>query len=65
MLAGRIVEHLDAIELILPSLITGSICPSPDSFTLEQIEEAFGHCVVVAVPTPTHGVGQIVVPQEE
>ncbi len=64
MLAGWIVEHLDVIEHILPSLIAGSICPSPDPFALEQIEEAFGHCVAVAVPASAHGVGQIVVPQE-
>ncbi len=64
MLAGRVVEHLDVVEHILARFVPCSIGPAPDPLALEQIEEALGHGIVMAVAAPAHGVNQIVVPQE-
>lgn len=62
--AGRVVEHLDLVEHILARFIPRSIGPAPDPLALEQVEEALDHGIVLAIPTPAHGVSQIVVPQE-
>src|SRR5690606_471617 len=50
----RVVEHLDVIEDIGPGLLPGGIDAAPDSLSFEQLEEALGHGVVVAVTAPTH-----------
>ena len=64
MLALRVVEHLDVIEHVLPGFFAGPIGSPSDPFPLEQVEEAFGHRVVVAVSSTAHGVLKIVGTQE-
>jgi hypothetical protein len=49
MTASRVVEHLDAMEDIAASQIPGWIDLAPDALALEQLEEALGHGVVMAV----------------
>jgi hypothetical protein len=62
--ALRIVEHLDIVKDILPCLVTGAVCLPPNSFPLEQLEEALGNGVIMAVPAPTHALLKIVLIQE-
>ncbi len=64
MLSGGVVEHLDVIEHILASFLPCPIGPTPDPLALEQVEEALGHSIVMAVTAPAHRVNQIVVSQE-
>jgi hypothetical protein len=45
-------------------MVTGCIDPPADAFALEQLEEALGHSVVVAVATSAHAADQVVVAQE-
>lgn len=61
MSAGSIVEHLDVVEHVPPGILSGFVCSAPDALTLEQVEEAFGNRVIVAVPTSAHAVLEIVV----
>lgn len=64
MLSLRVVEHLDIIEHIVPGLLAGSIGAPPDPFALEQVEEAFGYGIIVAIPSSAHGVLKIMGAQE-
>lgn len=64
MLALRVVEHLDVIEHVLPGFFAGPIGSPSDPFPLGEVEEAFGHRVVVAVSSAAHGVLKIVGAQE-
>ena len=43
-----------ALTDIRSRIVTGCIDPPADAFALEQLEEALGHSVVVAVATPAH-----------
>lgn len=53
------LEHLDVVEQILPGFDTNCVGSAPNPFPLEQIEEALGDRVVVAVPkTVGYGSGQ-------
>lgn len=54
MPADRVVEHLDVIEYVGVRFLPGKVDPSLDPFLLQCTEEAFGHCIVVAVSSPTH-----------
>ena len=54
MTALSVVEHFDVVEDVRSRIITGCIDPPADAFALEQLEEALGHSVVVAVATPAH-----------
>ena len=54
MPAFRVVEHLDVIEDIPPGFLRVVIGFSLDTLTLQQLEEALCHRIVVAVPAPTH-----------
>lgn len=47
-----------------PRLIPRSVDLAPDPLALEQVEEALGHGVVVAVAPPAHGWLHVVVLQE-
>ena len=64
VLAFGIVEEFDVVEYVLPSIISGFVCPSPNALTFQQVEEALGNRIVMAIPTTTHAVFQIVLPQE-
>ena len=54
MLALRIIEHLDVIEQIKPSFVTGSIGSPPDPFTIERVEKALCDGIFVEVPPAAH-----------
>ena len=60
MAADRIVEHFDVIEDISPRHFPGFVGLSFDPFALEELEEAFRHCVILTITPPTHGADQVV-----
>ena len=64
MLALRVIEHPNVFEHILPGVISGLVGFAPDSFALEQVEEAFGNSIVMAVSHAAHAVFEIVLLQE-
>jgi hypothetical protein len=64
MFALWIVEHLNVVEYVLPRIISGFVGFAPDAFALQEVEEAFGDSVVVAVPSATHAVFEIMLLQE-
>ena len=64
MFALRIVEHLDVVEYILPRIASGFVCSAPDTFALQEVEEAFCNCVVMTVSAAAHAVFEIVLLQE-
>jgi hypothetical protein len=49
MFALRVIEHLDVVEDILPRVISGFISSASYTFALQEVEEAFGNCIVMAV----------------
>ncbi len=74
MLAFWVVEKLDVVKHVLPGLCTVSVCPAPDPFPLEGLEQAFRDCIVsslrsvsfanMTVPPTAHAGFQIVGLQE-
>lgn len=64
MTPRRVVEHPDVVEDIGSCVIARCIDLSADALALEQLEEALGHGVVVAVAAPAHAADQVVVTQE-
>ena len=64
MLALGIIDYLDVVEYILLRVISGLVGFAPDSFALEQVEEAFGNSIVMAVSHAAHAVFEIVLLQE-
>lgn len=64
MFTLRAVEHLDVVEHILLRFVAGFVGSAPYSFPLEQVEEAFGNGVIVAVTAAAHGMFQVVGFQE-
>lgn len=50
----RVVEHLNVVEDVATSLLSVEVGLTADTLPLEELEEAFGDCVVVAVPPPAH-----------
>ena len=56
-----VVEHLDVVEDIGLGGIARRIDLAADAFALEQLEEALGHGVVVAVAASAHAGDQLVV----
>jgi hypothetical protein len=54
MFALRVVEHLNVIEHILPRVVSGFVGFAPDTFTLQEVEEALSNSVVVAIASATH-----------
>ncbi|MCY1559774.1 hypothetical protein D9M68_968430 [compost metagenome] len=69
-IAGRsvsplgVIEHLDVVEDIDACVVARGIDLAAHSLTLEQLKEALGDGVVVAVSAPAHAAGQIVFPHE-
>ena len=59
-----VVEHLDVVKDISTGILPGWVDLAANPLTFEQLEEALGHGVVVAVATPAHAADQVVVPQE-
>ena len=64
MFALRIVEHLNVVEYILPRVVSGFVVFAPDSFALQEVEEAFCNSVVVTISSAAHAVFEIVVFEE-
>ena len=64
MFALRVIEHFDVVEYILPRVLSGFVSFAPDTFTLQEVEEAFCDRVVVAVSPAAHAVFKIVLSQE-
>ena len=63
-LACRVVKHLEIIEHVLPCCVTGNIRPPPDTFALQELEEALRDSVVMTIPRSTHAGIQIVLAEE-
>ena len=59
-----VVEHLDVVKDISTGVLPGWVDLAANPLTFEQLEEALGHGVVVAVATPAHAADQVVVPQK-
>ena len=49
-----VIEHLDVAEDVGPGCISCRVYLPTNAFPLEQLEEALGHGVVVAVAATTH-----------
>ena len=62
--AFGVVEHLDVIEDVGTGILSCWVNLAANPLALEQLEEAFGYRVVMAIATPTHAADQVVVPQE-
>jgi hypothetical protein len=58
------VKHLDVIEHISFGLFAAGVDPAFNALSLEKLEEALDHSVVVKVGSPTHACGKVVCPQE-
>ena len=54
VLAGRVIEHLDIIEHVLPCCIACDVRPPPDPFPLQELEEALGDGIIMTVTTSAH-----------
>ena len=61
MFALGIVKHLDVIEHVRSSVFSGLVCSAPNALAFQQVEEALGDRIVMAVPATAHAVFQIVV----
>ncbi len=64
MLALWIVKHRGAVEHILSCFVSGFVCFTAYAFAFQQVEEALGNSIVVAVPPAAQAVFQIVLLQE-
>lgn len=54
MAAFRVVERLDVVKHVAARRIPGHVGFLPDPFSLEQLEGAFRHGVVVAIATSAY-----------
>ena len=59
-----VVEHLDVVKDISTGILPGWVDLAANPLTFEQLEEALGHGVVVAVATPAHAADQVMVAQK-
>ena len=59
-----VVEHLDVVEDIGLRIGSRGVGLAAHALALEQLEEALGHRVVVAVATSAHAADQVVLAQE-
>ena len=64
MPARRVVEHLDVVEYIGSSVIQCRVDLPLHSLPLEQLEEALGDGVVVAISATTHAADHLVILQD-
>ena len=60
VLALWVVEHLDVVKHVLPCSLARGVCPPPDPLAFQQLEEAFGDGVIMAVPAAAHAGIEIV-----
>ena len=61
----RTLEHFGVFYHVLPCSFAGLIGAAPDAFSLQELEEAFGDRIVVAVPAAAHAGVQIVLAEEQ
>ena len=54
MFAFRVIEHFDVVEDVLSGLFPRLVSSAADALAFEQVEEAFGDRIVMAVSTPAH-----------
>ena len=52
--AYRIVEHFDIVKNVAAGVLSVFVGPSLDPLTLQELEEALGNGVVVAVSPAAH-----------
>ena len=64
MLTFWVIEKLDVIEDVCTSLLTGCIGFTPYAFSLEELEEALRHGIIITVPPAAHAGFQIVCLEE-
>jgi len=60
MLAFWVVEKLDLVKHVVPSLSAIIVGPAPDPFPLEELEDAFHDSIIMTVAPPAHAGCQIV-----
>ena len=60
-----VVDHFDVMKVIGTCILVGWVDLSKSPLTLEQLEEALSHRVIVAVNTVTHSAAQMVTPQND
>lgn len=61
VLPPGVVEHLDVVEDVGAGIIARGVDLPADTLAFERLEEAFGHCVVMEVATPTRAAAQVVI----
>ena len=54
MASPTVVEQLDIIEYIRSGFVADCVDPPLDPLSLEELEEAFGYRIVVAISAPAH-----------
>ena len=61
-----LVEGLGASEPPTPSKASSPpfVRPPPDALPFQQLEEALGHSIIMAIPTSTHAGNQIVLAEK-
>ena len=64
MSANGVVKHLNVAKHVAACFLSGDINVLADALTLEQLEEAFSHRVVMAVASPAHVGLQVVTNQK-
>lgn len=64
MLAFRVVEHFDVVEFVPPSVVPGRIGSASNPLSFQELEEAFGHGIVVAVAASAHAGFEVVLMKE-
>ena len=64
MSADGVVKHLNVAKHIAARFLLGRINVFSNALTLEQLEEAFCHSVVMAVASPAHVGLQVVTNQK-
>lgn len=65
MLALWGVEHLDTVEQVLPCRVACGVCVAADAFPFQQLEQALGDCVIMAIPSSAHAGIQIVLAEKQ
>ena len=58
-----VIEQLDVLRDLAPSLLTGFVATMMHQFILQRLSETLHRGVVIAVSLPTHGWNQAELPQ--